>query len=98
MNVPWQCACGIVTMVDLLDLETRDAAKVVSVCGYECKCGEFVVLRHTSVIFREAERKLLRYQPFQEQYQFLLKKLIHKAQGMFTERGIHDNRDRIRLP
>jgi len=83
MKVPWTCPrCPTVTLVDLLRLEKEPINKVISACGYTCRCQYFVVLRYTSPSLQEAEIKLRRYNPRQEQYRFLLKKLLRKAVGM----------------
>ena len=79
MNVPWLHSCGSVTLVDLLALESRTLDKIASVRGYVCRCGAFVPVRIETLLFQDAEQRMRRYSPDQDQYQFLLKKLVRKA-------------------
>lgn len=85
MNVPWTCpACGTVSLIDLQKLDVRPVNKLVNRFGYPCACGEFVEIRRDSGSFRELSFKLQRYAPGHERYQFLLRKLIHKAVNMMN--------------
>ena len=86
MNVPWTCpACAGVTLIDLQNLDVRPVNKIVNKIGYQCTCGEFVEIRCDSGNFRELAGRLERYTPVHEQYQFLLRKLIHKAVNMMDK-------------
>lgn len=84
MRVPWLCsACNCVNLIDLMDLESVTIDKLRTARGFTCnRCDGWTALSYTSPSLREMERKIERYTPAHEQYQFLLKKLMHKAMGM----------------
>lgn len=76
-------------LIDLLGLENRPIDKIISARGYECgMCRQWQAVIYTSTSFEEMGRKLERYTPGHEQYQFLLKKLMRKAISM-AERSMY---------
>ena len=78
-------------MIDLLALENRQVSwnKIISARGFHCQtCHNWQKLFYTSTSMEELRRKLERYTPYHEQYQFLLRKLMHKALSMAQRNGM----------
>lgn len=84
MNVPWLCnSCGRTNLVDLFRLEEIPMDRITSMRGFTCAyCRDFQVISYSSLTVRDAEKKLSRYTPKHEQYQFMIQKLIRKLRGM----------------
>ena len=79
-EMPWRCpVCKNESMVDFQKLEYRPVGRTMSSVGYTCNCKKFVVIGYMTDSISDALGKLMRYTPDQNQYQYRIHKLIHKA-------------------
>jgi len=91
MDIPWICSvCGYENMIDLENLSEWPLDKIVTAQGYTCtKCGTREAISNRTLSLAEAERKLSRYRPRQDQFKLLFGKLVRKQEGL-NERGEHN--------
>lgn len=89
MEIPWFCgSCGYENMVDLENLSEWPLDKIITAQGFTCSiCGTREAISHRTTSLEEAERKLSRYHPGQDQFQFQFRKILRKLQGL-NERGV----------
>lgn len=90
MDIPWICGtCGYENMVDLESLSEWPLDKIVTAQGYTCSnCGTREAISHRTLSLEEAERKLSRYRPGQDQFEHHFSKVLKKMQGL-NQRGEH---------
>lgn len=88
MDIPWLCGvCHMENMVDLDHLLERTVDKLITAEGFVCEsCGMWEAISYRTLSLQEMERKLSRYRPEQQQFQFLFAKLVRKQIGL-NERG-----------
>lgn len=91
MEIPWFCGnCGHENMVDLENLSEWPLDKIVTAQGFTCsKCESREAISHRTTSLIEAERKLSRYHPGQEQFQHHFWKILHKLEGL-NARGVNN--------
>lgn len=88
MEMPWLCStCGRENMIDLENLSEWPVDRLTRAQGFPCEnCGAKEAVSHRTASLEEAERKLSRYRPGQEKFNFLFAKLVRKQSGL-NERG-----------
>ncbi len=101
MDLPWLCSEGHENMIDLEHLDEWPVDKVTKAQGFRCSvCGNVEAIAHRTASLAEAERKLSRYRPEQDQFQFLFAKLVRKSENLNRrgETNGHIERNNIKLP
>ena len=79
-EMPWRCpVCKNERMVDFDKLEQRPVGRTMNSVGYNCSCGNFVIIGYMTDSISDALSKLQRYKPTKTQYQYRLRRLVHKA-------------------
>jgi len=88
MKLPQRCECGVITDIDMSNMESRPLSKVVFIEGYTCpSCGEWKPLFVNSVPLQEKLERLASLRPGSKKLRYEFTKLLNRAIRLQEKHG-----------